>query len=66
MLPQKTQNSQSNLKKEQQSEWHHISLFQTILQTYSLTELFDVSIEIDTYAKWNRIDIPDINLHIYG
>ena len=31
-----------------------------------ITELFDVSIETDTYAKWNRIDQPDINLHIYG
>ena len=33
--PQKTSNSPSNLEKEEQSWRHHVSWFQTILQSYS-------------------------------
>lgn len=35
MEPQKTPNKQSNPKKEEQSQQHHISWFQTILQSYN-------------------------------
>ena len=48
MEPQKAPNNQSNLENEEQSQRHHTSWFQTILQSYSSQNSIVLGLKTDT------------------
>ena len=65
MEPQKTPNSQSNLKKEGRSWRHQTSWFQTLLPSYSIQYrvLLTQKRHLD---QWNRLESPEINPLLYS